>query len=93
MQQVKSIFDFTETCWKYVLSEVSEAAVYIDHAAAECFHWYSGDKAYISFKNSGASSVHELSLFNLKVSVLKKKKLSLKITFKLIIFEFFSSSL
>lgn len=67
MNQEDSLFKFAATCWRSVLSEVSDAAVYIDHPAAECFHWHSGDKAYLSFKNAGASSVHELSLFNLKV--------------------------
>lgn len=74
MHQVGSLIDFAENCWRGVLAEVSEAAVYIDHAAAECFHWHSGDKAYLSFKNAGALSVHELSLFNLKFIKAKETK-------------------
>ncbi|XP_011498041.1 PREDICTED: sec1 family domain-containing protein 2-like [Ceratosolen solmsi marchali] len=58
--------EFVDACWKDVLSMVNETAVYIDHAAAECLHWYTGDKAYITLKDAGAISVHELSVDNLR---------------------------
>ena len=59
---------FNEVCWKEVLSLVNGSAVYIDNAAAECLHWHTGDKAYLTLKNSGAYSVHELALYNFRVS-------------------------
>ena len=59
--------NFNDKTWKEILSVVNNAAVYIDHAAAECLHWHSGDKAYLTLKNSGAISVHELALYNFKV--------------------------
>lgn len=63
--------DFESVCWKEVLSMVNEAAVYIDHPAAECLHWYTGDEGYISLKDAGAISVHELALYNFHVSIIK----------------------
>ncbi|KAJ8682740.1 hypothetical protein QAD02_018532 [Eretmocerus hayati] len=56
--------DFVHVCWKEVLSMVNNAAVYIDHAASECLHWYCGDNAYLTLKDAGALSVHELALYN-----------------------------
>ncbi|XP_058791912.1 sec1 family domain-containing protein 2-like [Phymastichus coffea] len=56
--------EFADFCWKEVLSMINDAAVYIDHAAAECLHWHTGDKAYLTLKDAGALSVHELSLYN-----------------------------
>ena len=67
MQRTENLQDFADTCWKDVFLEIRDAAVYIDHAAAECLHWYTGDKAYLTLKNAGTVSVHELSLFNLQV--------------------------
>lgn len=64
--------DFVNVCWKEVLSMVNDAAVYIDHAASECLHWYTGDKAYLTLKNAGAFSVHELALYNFHVSYLSQ---------------------
>ncbi|XP_014213803.1 sec1 family domain-containing protein 2-like [Copidosoma floridanum] len=58
------IQDFAGVCWKEVLSLVNNAAVYIDHAASECLHWYTGDRAYLTLKDAGACSIHELSLYN-----------------------------
>ncbi|XP_043276371.1 sec1 family domain-containing protein 2-like [Venturia canescens] len=58
------IYDFIHTCWTDVFEKVQGAAVYIDHAASECLHWYTGDKAYLSLKNAGAESVHELAMYN-----------------------------
>ena len=67
MQQKEGLQNFAHACWKDVFSEVRGAAVYIDHAAAECLHWYTGDRAYLTLKNEGAILVHELSMFNFKV--------------------------
>lgn len=67
MERTEDLNDFAHACWKDVFLEIRDAAVYIDHAAAECLHWYTGDKAHLSLKNAGAISVHELSLFNLQV--------------------------
>ncbi|OXU28463.1 hypothetical protein TSAR_011460 [Trichomalopsis sarcophagae] len=58
------IQEFAGICWKEVLSMVNGAAIYIDHAAAECLHWYTGDSAYVTLKDAGALSVHELALYN-----------------------------
>ena len=61
--------EFVEVCWKEVLSMVNDAAVYIDHSAAECLHWYTGDSSYLALKDAGAVSVHELALYNFNVSI------------------------
>jgi hypothetical protein len=63
------IQEFVDICWKVVLSMVNDTAVYIDHAATECLHWYTGDKAYITLKDAGAISVHELALYNFHVNI------------------------
>lgn len=63
------IQEFAGICWKEVLSMVNGAAIYIDHAAAECLHWHTGDSAYVTLKDAGALSVHELALYNFNVSI------------------------
>lgn len=63
------IHEFAGICWKEILSMVNDAAIYIDRAAAECLHWYTGDRAYLTLKDAGAKSVHELALYNLHVSI------------------------
>ncbi|KAK0098398.1 hypothetical protein PV326_008830 [Microctonus aethiopoides] len=58
------LIQFADACWQDVFYKVKDAAVYIDHAATECLHWYKGDKAYLSLINAGAHSVHELAMYN-----------------------------
>ncbi|KAL7288577.1 hypothetical protein TKK_0017316 [Trichogramma kaykai] len=58
------IKEFAQACWKEVLDLADGAAVYIDHPATECLHWHTGDKAYLTLKDAGAVSVHELALYN-----------------------------
>lgn len=69
--------NFNERHWKEILNLVENSAVYIDSAAAECLHWHTGDKAHSTLKKFGATSVHELALYNFKVS---SRVLLIKIT-------------
>lgn len=62
------INDFIHACWNDVFEKAKGAAVYIDHAASECLHWYKGDRAYLALKDAGAESVHELAMYNFQVS-------------------------
>lgn len=68
MNDTYEVRDFVDACWNDVFDKVKGAAVYIDHAASECLHWYKGDKAYLSLKDAGGVSVHELAMYNFQVS-------------------------
>ncbi|XP_071560548.1 sec1 family domain-containing protein 2 [Temnothorax nylanderi] len=57
---------FLADTWHDIAGFVSESAVYIDHAATECLHWYTGGKVYSFFKAAGAVSVHEQAMYNFR---------------------------
>ena len=67
MNETYNIYDFVSACWDDVFEKAQGAAVYIDHAASECLHWYKGDKAYLALKDAGAVSIHELAMYNFQV--------------------------
>ncbi|XP_015586357.1 sec1 family domain-containing protein 2 [Cephus cinctus] len=64
MDTVNQLQAFANTCWKDIFFQIRDAAVYIDHSAAECLHWYQGDKGFLLLKEAGAVSVHELAMYN-----------------------------
>ncbi|XP_024874060.1 sec1 family domain-containing protein 2-like [Temnothorax curvispinosus] len=57
---------FLADTWHDIAGFVNESAVYIDHAATECLHWYTGGKVYSFFKAAGAVSVHEQAMYNFR---------------------------
>ncbi|XP_011867005.1 PREDICTED: sec1 family domain-containing protein 2-like isoform X4 [Vollenhovia emeryi] len=57
---------FLADTWHDIAGFVNESAVYIDHAATECLHWYTSGNVYSFFKAAGAVSVHELSMYNFR---------------------------
>ncbi|XP_012287131.1 sec1 family domain-containing protein 2 isoform X2 [Orussus abietinus] len=66
--------EFASACWKDIFSVAHGAAVYIDHAAAECLHWFTRDKAYTALINAGAVSVHDLAMYNFRYVRVKGTK-------------------
>ncbi|XP_063984399.1 sec1 family domain-containing protein 2-like [Diachasmimorpha longicaudata] len=75
------ISEFSHACWKDVFEKIPGAAVYIDHAAAECLHWFKGDRAYLQLIEAGAHSVHEIAIFTFQyVKVQNTKKAVIIIT-------------
>jgi hypothetical protein len=64
---VNKLEQFLTESWQDIFSLVYESAVYIDHAATECLHWYTGGKAYSFLRNAGAVSVYELAMYNFRV--------------------------
>lgn len=68
MEAVNDLEQFLTDTWFDTLHLVRESAVYIDHAATECLHWYTGGKTYSFLKNAGAVSVYELAMYNFRVS-------------------------
>lgn len=61
------IKDFADNCWKDFFQHARDAVVYLDSAAAECLHWYTGDKTIARLKLAGAIAVRELSAQNVRV--------------------------
>ncbi|XP_048505217.1 sec1 family domain-containing protein 2-like isoform X2 [Athalia rosae] len=55
------IKDFADNCWKDCFDEFKDAAVYLDDGAAECLHWYTGDRTISELSHAGAIAVRELS--------------------------------
>lgn len=63
------IKDFADNCWKDFFIQVNNAVVYVDNAAAECLHWYTGDKTINKLQHAGAIAVRGLSTHNFKVRI------------------------
>ncbi|XP_015108563.1 sec1 family domain-containing protein 2 [Diachasma alloeum] len=81
MENAYDIFEFSHACWEDVFEKIPGAAVYIDHAAAECLHWFKGDRAYLGLIEAGAHSVHEIAIFTFQyVKVQNTKKAVIIIT-------------
>uniref|UniRef100_A0A0C9RPL8 Scfd2 protein n=1 Tax=Fopius arisanus TaxID=64838 RepID=A0A0C9RPL8_9HYME len=81
MDGVHDIFEFSHACWEDVFEKIPGAAVYVDHAAAECLHWFKGDGAYLELIRAGAHSVHEIAIFTFQyVKVQNTKKAVIIIT-------------
>ncbi|KAH0951848.1 hypothetical protein HN011_000429 [Eciton burchellii] len=71
---VNKLEQFLTESWQDIFSLVYESAVYIDHAATECLHWYTGGKAYSFLRNAGAVSVYELAMYNFRYVKVKNCK-------------------
>lgn len=68
------IRDLIDSSWRTVLAEVENAAVYIDHAAAESLHWYAAGKGYLVLKDAGAVAVQELAMYNFRYAEVRTAK-------------------
>lgn len=64
------IKNFISECWANIFAEVYDTAVYMDHSAIECLHWYTAGKGYLTLKNAGAVAVYEFGMYQFQVSVL-----------------------
>ncbi|XP_029162831.1 sec1 family domain-containing protein 2-like [Nylanderia fulva] len=66
MENASNLEQFLADTWQDVANLARESAVYIDHAATECLHWYTGGKMYSFLKDAGAVSVYELAMYNFR---------------------------
>ncbi|XP_014481667.1 PREDICTED: sec1 family domain-containing protein 2-like [Dinoponera quadriceps] len=74
MEAVNDLEQFLTDTWLDIVHLVRESAVYIDHAATECLHWYTGGKTYSFFKDADAVSVYELAMYNFRYVKVKNCK-------------------
>lgn len=72
MESVDNLEKFLADIWLNIATLLRESVVYIDHAAIECLHWYTGGTGYIFLKNAGAVAVYELAMYNSNVCVINK---------------------
>lgn len=66
MENVSDLEQFLADTWQDIANLVRESVVYVDHAATECLHWYTGGRIYSFFKDAGAASVYELAMYNFR---------------------------
>ncbi|XP_011704064.1 PREDICTED: sec1 family domain-containing protein 2-like isoform X2 [Wasmannia auropunctata] len=66
MEGINDLEQFLADTWHDIAGFVSESAVYIDHAATECLHWYTGGKIHSFFKDTGVVSIYELAMYNFR---------------------------
>ncbi|RLU18374.1 hypothetical protein DMN91_008731 [Ooceraea biroi] len=74
MEAANGLEQFLTDTWNDIVGLVHESAVYIDHAATECLHWYTSGKTYAFLKDAGAVSVYELAMYNFRYVKVKNCK-------------------